>query len=348
MTLEKQNQNFDNNRYLKQSNIVYISTFFGFFIIIPLFAFTGSLLIIGLSLLSMIVSAIAYFLNKHGRYGLASILFISAITLQSASEIFVFGLEPGFGYYFFNMSVLIVFTNWKGWVKFSSIGLEVAVFITSFLIMRGQVPPVIMAPWLVITFHTLNVVLNTLGVANSTHFYQLIASDAYQKISQLATTDYLTNIPNRTAFGDYLAEVVEHHKKHADATGIMMIDIDHFKNINDTYGHFTGDFVLKSVASQLNMYLEDEDFLGRYGGEEFVFIKHNVTVEQFVLLAEKIRKDIEEKHFIFEQAAFHITISIGAFFNGEHEHVDCHLAVKNADELLYQAKRSGRNVVIHN
>lgn len=347
MDLINQNKEFDKKRYLNHSNIVYISTFFAFFVVIPLFFFAQSPLILGLTFFSMGIAVLVYYLNQRGYYGLASLLFITFMTIQTTAETFVYGLEPGFVYYYFNMSVLIVYTNWKGWMKFVGISVQALLFLLSFLLVRNQTPLVVMPDWLIITFHTINVILNVIAVANSSNFYQTAASIAFKKLSDLATTDYLTNIPNRTAFGNYLVEIGEKHKKHAHATGIMMIDIDHFKDINDTYGHITGDIVLKNIARILKSYKADTDFLGRYGGEEFVFIKHNINEIDFIALAEQVRKDIEEKHFVIDELVLHLTVSVGAYFNAENNHIDCHLAVKKADDLLYQAKRAGRNVVKH-
>ena len=248
MDLMDQNREFDKKRYKEQANIVYISTFIAFFFIIPLFYFSGNTIILAISFFSMAVAVFVFYLNRKERYGLASLIFIATMTIQTTIEIILFGLEPGFGYYYFNMSVLIVYAQWKGWMKLLGVSIEALLFVTLFILYQNRAPITQMSQWLTLTFHTINVIFNVVGVANSSNFYQIIATNAHKKISQLATTDYLTNVPNRTAFGTYLNLMAKQHKKHAEAAGIMMIDIDHFKNINDTYGHVTGDVILKETA----------------------------------------------------------------------------------------------------
>ena len=164
------------------------------------------------------------------------------------------------------------------------------------------------------------------------------------KNKQESITDALTQTYNRT----FLRELV----KGIDMSKyqIMMLDIDYFKQINDNYGHKAGDFVLRKTAQIISQLIREDDYLIRYGGEEFLlFIKKGENENTLAFkIAERIRKKIEKTPFEYEDKTMRITVSIGLTNNPEHFKT-LSLAIKHADEMLYRAKREGRNkVVSHN
>jgi len=169
-------------------------------------------------------------------------------------------------------------------------------------------------------------------------FYQTLLSFKNKKES---ITDALTQTYNRT----FLRELT----KKIDRTKyqIMMLDIDYFKQINDNYGHKAGDFVLTKTAQIISQQIREDDYLVRYGGEEFLlFIKKGENQETLALrIAERIRKEIEDASFEYEDKTMRITVSIGITSNPEHFKT-LSLAIKHADEMLYHAKREGRNKVV--
>ncbi len=121
----------------------------------------------------------------------------------------------------------------------------------------------------------------------------------------------------------------------------MMIDIDNFKLINDTYGHLYGDEILKLVTNTIKTCLRDHDIISRYGGEEFSIIISHSTDENGNGIAERIRKSIEELRYRNESS---VTVSIGIVMNNEDDNI---LGIlKRADDLLYKAKEKGKNIVI--
>jgi diguanylate cyclase len=122
-----------------------------------------------------------------------------------------------------------------------------------------------------------------------------------------------------------------------------MFDIDHFKRVNDTYGHLTGDSVLRGVASILEKRLRPNDRLGRYGGEEFCAVLPETPAASAARIAEELRALIEEHAFVSDEREVHVTISIGGATLREDMHV--HDLYRAADEMLYKAKREGRNRV---
>ena len=127
----------------------------------------------------------------------------------------------------------------------------------------------------------------------------------------------------------------------------MMLDIDHFKNINDTYGHLVGDDVLKATATTISSSVRRGDIVGRYGGEEFIVMLPSVTQAQVVDIAEKIRKSIKNINFKDGKKTFSVTISIGISKYDKNNDIDT--LIGNADKALYKAKNSGRdNIIVYN
>jgi diguanylate cyclase (GGDEF)-like protein len=124
---------------------------------------------------------------------------------------------------------------------------------------------------------------------------------------------------------------------------IVFFDIDHFKNINDTYGHDAGDVILKSLGLLFKRYARDIDMIGRFGGEEFVAILPNTNKEGAFKFAEKIRQIVKKTKFMYKNTRINVTISAGVANRNETNSSD--ETLKLADERLYEAKRNGRNRV---
>ncbi len=133
-------------------------------------------------------------------------------------------------------------------------------------------------------------------------------------------------------------------RRHARDLSFLMLDIDHFKKINDVHGHLAGDHVLKEVARIIQQRIRRDEVLARYGGEEFAIILPETTLEGGRALAEGLREKIAESRFIFQGETIRVTISIGGAALHENDRASMDL-IKRADEKLYEAKRAGRNRV---
>ena len=162
-------------------------------------------------------------------------------------------------------------------------------------------------------------------------------------IFRMTITDGLTDLCNRKQLDALLADEVPRALRHGRELSLLMLDIDHFKNINDTYGHLTGDSVLRVLASILQKRLRPNDKLGRYGGEEFCAILPETTLASAAKIGEELRNLIGSHAFLAENTEICITISIGAACLGSAMQPDD--LYRAADEMLYKAKRSGRNKV---
>jgi diguanylate cyclase (GGDEF)-like protein/PAS domain S-box-containing protein len=162
-----------------------------------------------------------------------------------------------------------------------------------------------------------------------------------EKLKRLATTDILTGAYNRTVFDEIITREMERVKRYNKSLSVALFDIDHFKKVNDMFGHNVGDSVLKKIANIVKKTIRNVDYFIRWGGEEFVIILAETDKKQAYVLAERIRQGIEK--FDFNNAA-QITISCGvAEFKKEDTR---HTLIKRADDAMYKAKRNGRNRVV--
>jgi diguanylate cyclase len=160
---------------------------------------------------------------------------------------------------------------------------------------------------------------------------------------QKALIDPLTGLPNRAAWSERLEYEIGQWQQHGNTLMLAMLDLDHFKRINDNYGHLAGDKVLKIIASVLRKRLRPTDFIARFGGEEFVLLMPSTVPANGMKLLETLRASIEACPFHFKGEPVTITLSIGlaAFRAGEHGDA----VLKRADQALYRAKNAGRNRV---
>ena len=172
-----------------------------------------------------------------------------------------------------------------------------------------------------------------------------LEEDFYRHQYDSATKDALTGIYNKRYFLDQLKKDFAYARRHRNPLSLIAFDLDHFKQINDVYGHPAGDFILRELAGVVGRALRSEDWFARVGGEEFAIIERAADEAQVRTMAERIRRTVEAHRFAWEAHRIPVTISLGvATLWGENfRNVDA--LVRTADEFLYKAKESGRNRV---
>ncbi len=161
------------------------------------------------------------------------------------------------------------------------------------------------------------------------------------ELEKLALLDNLTQLANRNYLERELQARFEEFKRHKVPFGVLFIDIDHFKKVNDTYGHDVGDEVLRHVARTFATNSRPFDLYGRWGGEEFLGIIRNVTADHLIHLGNRLRYLIEDSDICHQKHTINITVSMGATQVGEHDTIET--LIKRADTLLYASKQNGRN-----
>jgi diguanylate cyclase (GGDEF)-like protein/PAS domain S-box-containing protein len=164
-----------------------------------------------------------------------------------------------------------------------------------------------------------------------------------KELECMAMIDPLTQVANRRYIEKELHLRFEEHRRFGVPFGFLFMDIDHFKNFNDTYSHAAGDAVLKLVADTLVKNSRPFDRIGRWGGEKFVAIIQNVNREQLAFLGNRLRVLVQNSFFSLNRKKLHITISIGASVITEEDTIESLLV--RTDTLLYESKRMGRNLL---
>jgi two-component system, cell cycle response regulator len=173
-----------------------------------------------------------------------------------------------------------------------------------------------------------------------------IEAEYHEEIYRLTILDGLTQIHNQRYLVEFLEREVVRSQRHERPLSVLMVDIDKFKSINDTFGHLCGDFVLRELADIVRATVRKEDLFARYGGEEFTLVLVETNLEGAIIAAERIREAVAEHQFRFESTPVKLTISIGIANTCGDMTISPTGLLKVADENLFEAKRAGRNRVI--
>lgn len=183
----------------------------------------------------------------------------------------------------------------------------------------------------------LAIIAHTVGIAINN-------SKMYRRTLDEAIRDDLTDLHNRRYFNERMLDEVERSRRYGGLLSLILCDIDHFKGVNDTYGHPAGDSVLRQVAEILRKTLRKSDVISRYGGEEFAALLLSTDKGQALSIAEKLRGSVEKQQFAHNSSAINVTLSFGvATFGADSNSYEG--LVTSADNALYRAKAQGRNRV---
>ncbi|MFA6195090.1 MAG: diguanylate cyclase [Sulfurimonas sp.] len=195
--------------------------------------------------------------------------------------------------------------------------------------------------------HKLSLIMLQIFIFTVTFSILMLTAQRYQterileEKEQLTLLDSLTGIGNRRFFTETFKKELDKSDRYKHPISLIIFDIDHFKQINDSFGHHSGDVVLQEISSLISSHLRSSDLIARWGGEEFTIILPESTLHEAVLAAEKLRKSIEEHSFSINKQ---ITCSFGVILCADNESTDD--AINRVDAKLYEAKESGRNKVV--
>jgi two-component system, cell cycle response regulator len=173
-----------------------------------------------------------------------------------------------------------------------------------------------------------------------------VEASYYEEIYRMTIIDGLTGAHNKRYFLEFLEREAARCWRHKRPLSLLMFDIDRFKEINDTHGHLTGDYVLKELSRRLLARIRREELLARYGGEEFAAVLPETDHPGAMTFGEQIRRLVADEIFEYEGDRFAVTISIGVATYDGAEELDATAFIRIADDNLYRAKREGRNKVI--
>ena len=253
------------------------------------------------------------------------------------------GFNTGFHFYLIALCIVSFFTtyfskskNLKGSLLW--VGLSLAIYLTLYFVTKFNAPYYVIDQWLEITLFTTHAIVVFLFIASYLLVFLKYALSLEKKIMIQSRTDELTQIGNRYALFDYF------EAESKDDKIVALFDIDDFKNINDKYGHVTGDFILKRVAELTTENLKDS-FVCRYGGEEFVVVFNSDNFDAVIEELESFRKNIEKETFEFENSKINLTITIGV--SQYKDDISLEKWVELADEKMYFGKNNGKNKTVY-
>ena len=173
-----------------------------------------------------------------------------------------------------------------------------------------------------------------------------IEAQYHETVFKIVTSDGLTGAYNKRYLLDALEREIGRAKRFGRSLAMLMMDLDHFKSVNDTYGHLVGDAVLQEFGRRTNEIVRSGDIFARYGGEEFALVISETSIEEATEIAERIREAMSNEPVVTDSDVVEATVSIGmAFYDGESPCTPL-LLIRRADTKLYEAKNSGRNRVV--
>lgn len=167
-----------------------------------------------------------------------------------------------------------------------------------------------------------------------------------RQLKEMANRDGLTGLYNHRYFQETISKDFQRAIRYHESLSCVMFDIDHFKRFNDTYGHQAGDMVLRELGSLVNELIRDSDLSARYGGEEFVLLMYHTASKEALMVAERLRKAVEQHKFQADDLVLTVAISVGVASFPHPEIADAKTLIECADKALYRAKEEGRNRVV--
>jgi diguanylate cyclase (GGDEF)-like protein len=308
-----------------------------------LFLALGSPILAWVNVVSVAMYAGAYYALKYHRNKIAVVLIWAEVLTHAALGIILIGWESGFHYYLLMFIPAICVSASRRWAVYALLvlwGYYIALDVLMWFIEPLQ--PIPQAALHIVHLFNLSVVFAMFSYLSS--YYLRMVVSAQRKLREMATTDSLTGLSNRRHM-TYLAEKeLARFQRSGHPVAFLLLDVDHFKSINDAFGHEAGDRVLSCVADVIREELRAQDLVGRWGGEEFLAILPDTDSTKAQASAERVRNAFSAKDWkAITGGDVEVTISIGVSELRAGE--DLSAAVSRADMALYRSKTSGRNRV---
>ncbi len=304
------------------------------------------------NIISTLIFQIAFILNRKKWHQLAFLLILIEIPVHASLATHFVGWDSGFYVYLMALIPLVFFyPDWSHLFKIS-ITVLVTFFSLSLKYYSVENPPTMPVP---------DSILNNLFYMNNFYFYVVLAflsfyyalaanraqeelQVSYEKINKLARTDPLTNLPNRRDTLERIELEALHCERTKTKLAIILADVDNFKKFNDLYGHDCGDFVLVAVADSIQSMLRRDDHVGRWGGEEFIIVLPNTTLEKATQVVEMIRLSLNTNSFNYKNEKHHISLTFGISMCGHS--ININEAIKEADAAMLKGKKQGKNQIV--
>ncbi|HOO72266.1 MAG TPA: GGDEF domain-containing protein [Spirochaetota bacterium] len=314
-------------------------------VLVPLYFMLTSPVAFVTDIVCVAIDIVAIIMIRRGAMKLSYFLFVSAVTVHTTVSIIFFGAGSFLPLYYITLLGLTFFSPWSLLRKMIAglVFVGLAVGLTGYSVFY---PPISEITKIQFLFWSCgNITVNSFGLAYGIYYFSFIVDAAEEKLRYQAEHDLLTGVLNRSAIIKVLVSTMVRSQNSSVAA--IMGDIDHFKRINDTYGHLVGDEVLKIVTGLIGDSLREGDALGRFGGEEFIIVLPGCTLAPALRVAERVRTLLCSTPVKSSAGEITVTMSLGVAVmqNGQEGNVEALLL--RADQALYSAKEKGRNRVEH-
>ncbi len=329
-----------------------LASFTCHFCFIPLFLWLDVEEMVVLNIFSTIALFLSLVLIKNQRFIPAFIIGTGELITHAILAVHYIGWGSGFHYYLIVLTPFIFF--WPYWNIKTKLGASSFLFIlylVLFYYAKSSTPVHILEAWkldftTILTAFSAFLIFAAVALyyQNSVNRVEASLLEANRRLESLANIDPLTTLHNRRIIEEKIGEEKEQHYVQGRVFSIIMSDIDHFKVLNDTYGHQIGDLVLVSVSKILKHATRTGDVVARWGGEEFLILLPDTGAREAYEVAERMRVAVENTPIFIDDADIRITMTFGvaecSFETGINE------CIKMADKALYRGKKAGRNAVV--
>ncbi|MBA4109693.1 MAG: GGDEF domain-containing protein [Leptothrix sp. (in: Bacteria)] len=294
---------------------------------------------------SVTLFTVSYGCLKLRRNIMAAILIVSEVLIHAALAVCSIGWDSGFHYYLLVMVPVVVISSMRRRSsKYILSGLVFLLYVSLDLTMHQVQPLHELSAEVLSTLRAFNLAATFALLFYLSNLYMRLVSKAEKQLRILATTDPLTQLLNRRSFLEVADYELIQRKRHLAPLAFVLADIDHFKSINDQHGHAVGDAVLKAVSQVLSQAVREQDSVARWGGEEFLILMPNATLEAASMVAERLREKVTAIEVSVGEQTIHVSMTFGVSSHRLEEPVDA--PVSRADSALYQGKARGRNQVV--
>ncbi|MCB9894796.1 MAG: diguanylate cyclase [Planctomycetes bacterium] len=311
---------------------------------IPMFWWLGSTTLAWFNVGSVAAWVLARYANERGLLDLSAVLIKLEVAAHASVAVSLLGWDSGFHFYLWP---LIPFAGLNDRISPRVVFLEVAALFMLYSMLYWYTRGIhFHGPSQAVTeavpFINVGVVFTAMGMLAV--YYRLASNSAERKLKVLASTDDLTGLMNRRRMIENIDEEMNRIRRSGRAATLVMADIDLFKKVNDTHGHLAGDIVLQAVASELRHRLRSQDFIARWGGEEFLFMLPETEVTGAKIAAEKLREAMRALEIDCGKVKLKVTMTFGIAPLDPAIGID--ESISHADDALYAGKQAGRDRVV--
>ncbi len=314
-------------------------------IFIPLFYALDATTLAWANVGSVVLFTASYVcLRRHANLlGLALAAF--EIFAHATLAVRAIGWESGFHYYLLLAAPVVVIGQTRGrYARHLLIGSLLLFYVALDYAMHDLTPYHLLAKEVITIMRYVNVTVTLLLLAYLSHVYMTLVTQAETRLLHLAATDPLTQLLNRRSLLDIADYELTQRQRHQAPLAFVLGDIDHFKSINDQYGHAAGDAVLVAVSQTLKQTVRRQDSVARWGGEEFLVLMPGATPDTAHIVAERLRERVSALKVPFGGTEIQVSLTFGVGNHRTNEPVDA--PINRADAALYRGKVAGRNRVI--